>query len=152
VTYGGVGDNEDMVDKVVDLIDQITPEDIICIGWTTTLRFRLVKGNKWFCVFPNMIPDTDLLSEKTVEELIINRGHELYKDALVKRIKLINKALPDNLIVHWSWDCDNEFMFETISAETKREIHDHHWSENGNEDFATWLIGKIEENKSVILV
>jgi hypothetical protein len=152
VTFGSVGDNEDMIDKVIDLMDQIKPDDIICIGWTSTLRFRLTKDNEWWCVFPGILPDTELISRKTLEELVVNRENTLYKDALYNRIKLINKAFSNNLIIHWSWLYENEFKFDTIYSETNGYVNDHHWSEKGNAEFASWLIGKIKENENVILI
>jgi hypothetical protein len=151
-TYGSIGDNEDILDKIIDIIDTLKPDDILCIGWTSLLRFRLVKNDKWWCVFPNMIPDTKIISTQTVGEIVVNREHKLYKEALYNRIKLINKALPDNLIINWSWEDRHQFPFQTIHDETTGEINDHHWSEKGNQQFAKWLVDKINVNENVTLI
>ena len=64
-------------------------------------------------------------------------------------------ALPNNLIISWSWENDLSIkanvegvVYETISDDTDGLINDHHWSENGNKEFADWLIDKINKNKN----
>lgn len=157
VTYGSVGDNEQILDKLIDILDSIKENDILCIGWTSILRFRWAFQDKWLCMFPTTSTDfhSSFITKPAHEEMIVNRENVLYKESLLKRIKLIEMALPNNLIISWSWENNLSIkaniegvVYETISDDTDGLINDHHWSENGNKEFADWLIDKINKNKN----
>lgn len=161
VTYGSVGDNEQILDKLIDILESIKENDIICIGWTSIFRYRWAVGDEWRCMFPIISSDFNysVITKTTHEEIIINRENVLYKESLLKRIKLIETALPNNLIISWSWKNNLSKIaniegveLETISEDSDSLINDHHWSENGNKEFADWLINKINENKNTTAI
>jgi hypothetical protein len=146
-------DNYTIFDSIIDNIDKIEKNDIIIIGWSSTLRFRLVdKTNS----FNTIRPSSDLkfstlnipfqynnISLNTINEVLINRDTELYELELNRFIKIINLYLKDIKIVHWSpFQLQHPHLkikkiegidtLETISIETNEEINDYHYSENGH--------------------
>lgn len=146
-------DNYTIFDTIIDNIDKIQKNDIVIIGWTSTLRFRLVdKTNSFNTIRPSLdlkkstlhAPfEYDNISLNTINELLVNRDTELYEWELNRFIKIINLYLMDIKVLHWSpfqsqhihlkikriKEIDN---LETISMETNGEINDYHYSENAH--------------------
>jgi hypothetical protein len=146
-------DNYTIFDSIIDNIEKIKKDDIIIIGWSSTLRFRLVdKTNSFNTIRPSSdfkvstlnIPfEYNNISLNTINEVLVNRDTELYELELNRFIKIINLYLKDIKILHWSpFQLHHPYLkikkiegidiLETISIETNEEINDYHYSENGH--------------------
>ncbi len=153
-------DNYTIFDSIVDAIDAISENDIVIIGWTSTLRFRLIdKSNKFNTIRPSdsnksstltNSNEYDSISIGTINEMLINRDNELYQYELNRFIKIINKSLNTKNIIHWSpfqsthpiihiHKIDMLQDLELIKEETNGEINDTHYSENGHKDLANYF-------------
>jgi hypothetical protein len=153
-------DNYSIFDTIIDSIDAISENDIVIIGWTSTLRFRLIdKSNKFNTVRPSdSIGSSTLthsneynsISINTINEMLINRDNELYQYELNRFIKIINKSLNTKNIIHWSPFQSTQpiihihkinvlHYLELIKEETNGEVNDTHYSENGHKDLAKYF-------------
>lgn len=153
-------DNYSIFDTIIDSIDMISENDIVIIGWTSTLRFRLIdKSNKFNTIRPSDSIDSSTLSHSkeydsisinTINEILINRDNDLYQYELNRFIKIINKSLNTKNIIHWSPFQSTHHIIhihkinvlqdlELIKEETNGEINDTHYSENGHKDLAKYF-------------
>lgn len=152
-------DNYSIFDTIIDSIDSISENDIVIIGWTSTLRFRIIdKFNKFNTIRPsdsinqstlNHTYEYDMISMDTINELLINRDNDLYQYELNRFIKIINKSINAN-IIHWSPFQQSHPIInihninllknlELIRDETMGEINDTHYSENGHKELANYF-------------
>lgn len=160
------GDNYSIFDTIIDNIDNIKENDIIIVGWTTTLRFRVInKTNTFSSIRPslnikkstldNTLEYTDI-SLNTINEILINRDSYLYEEELNRYIKLINLYLKNNKILHWShFQNDHPLLnltridkldqIEKISEETNGDVMDYHYSENGHKELSKLIYNKLYE-------
>ena len=96
-------DNYSIFDIIIDNIDKIQENDVVIIGWSSTLRFRLVDKSN---TFRSIRPATDFrkstlydpyeyrnISLDTINETLVNRDNPLYEYELNRYIKLINLYL-----------------------------------------------------------
>lgn len=145
-------DNYTIYDTFCKTYPLIKEDDLVIIGWTSSLRFRMVnKMGNWTSLHPNFdnyLKDFEHLSENTLNEMFINRQNTNYTDEVNTWINFINTACIDKKIIHWSTikGGDGElntfhmFGMERIDAETKGLINDAHFSEKGQEQLAFELI------------
>ena len=133
---GGM-DNYTIMEKFCENLNEYKKGDMVIIGWGPKERFRVVDeiNDKWMTV-SNFIPNENQVSLKTVQEIRINRIHDLYNEEVKNWSKLIKFALKDILFYSWSWTWIHLHDFEEIRQETNNEIRDGHWSENGHKLFA----------------
>jgi hypothetical protein len=146
-------DNYTIFDTIIDNIDKIEANDIVIIGWTSTLRFRLVsKNNNFNTIRPNEDLKSSTLNStfeynsitlNTINEILVNRNTELYEWELNRFIKIINLYLKDVKILHWSpFQLHHPHLkikriseidrLETISMETAGVLNDYHYSESAH--------------------
>lgn len=148
-----------------DNVSNISPNDYVIIQWTEYHRFRLVNNEdkwdgftahtKWSKYKLEKFPD---ISYETVLEIIVNRKHEHYKNEVCSWEKLIRTVIPsDKLLIWYPFDMvayNGMFVksIETIKDETKGEIVDLHFSENGNIQLSKILLDKLlgDTNKKII--
>lgn len=170
----GGADNYTIFETIVDVIDTINENDIVIIGWSSTLRFRLIdKNNSFSTIRPNNFNlDTTLFSQstllntenfenissKTITELIVNRDSVLFQYEVNRFIKIINLYLNNKCkIIHWSpFQCINNNMniikidslehLEKIVNETNGFIEDNHYSENGHRVLSEYFYDLITKN------
>lgn len=159
-------DNYTIFDTIIDNIDKIEPTDIVIIGWTSTLRFRLVdRNNEFNTIRPSNSLDKSTLdstfeykniSLNTINEMIVNRDSELFEYELNRFIKIINLYLNNVKILHWSpfqhnhpylkiVNIDGLDSFETISMETNNEVIDYHYSENAHNELSKKIYNILYE-------
>lgn len=180
LAIGGT-DNYTILDSIINVLNPIDSADIIIIGWSSTLRFRLVNTNNTFNTILPLRVDNGVklnkevfpleLSKSTLEELAVNRDNLIYIDELNNYIKLLNFAFPNNKIIHWSPflrqekdgllntrsnSISNLNHLERVTEETSGKIDDYHYSENGHivlaEEFLNIIKNyKIENFKKSIL-
>jgi hypothetical protein len=168
-------DNYTIIDTVIDSLSKINSDDIIIIGWSSTIRFRIAsKNNNFLTIRPNIlnnnkstINDTTYLTDVCTDclnEVIVNRSNQIYIDEINRYIKLINHMYPNNVIIHWSpFKQETKGMYitpiepkiEKIFEETNNEISDMHFSEHGHEQMSNYFYGLIknyDNNKKVKLL
>lgn len=164
---GGV-DNSHIMEEFCKVVDKINEGDILIFGWTNQTRFRLVnKYDQWGHFNPDprydngffahkKIDTFDLLSERTIQELLINRSNILYSLELCNWIKLINFSIK-NKVIHWTWYpklskcgiiCSKKY--KTIREETNEVVDDGHWCEDSHYEFSDYLIEILNSNEKQI--
>lgn len=169
---GGI-DNYTIFETILDVIDSIKENDIVFIGWSSTLRFRLVgKNNSFVTIRPNNFnldtvsfsqstltntEEFENISLKTITELLINRDNALFQYEVNRFIKIINLYLNNKCkVIHWSpFQFINNNMniikiecikdLEKISDETNGYINDGHYSENGHKILSEYFYDLISK-------
>jgi hypothetical protein len=164
-------DNNHIFEEYCKVCDEIHPDDIVIIGWTNQQRIRLAtKNNSWGFFTPKLRNENgffvhksmdkfDLISETTIQELLINRESIIYTKELGNWIKLINRSNRETKIIHWSWyDKINEIGelyitgYEAIGKETNGIVDDNHWTESSHYKLADYFIKLISfDNKTKLL-
>jgi hypothetical protein len=142
-------DNYTIFNHFCGLINQIKKDDIVFIGWTETNRFRLFseKLNRFLSLNAWSIENNDIehISQKTINEILINRRNHNWAEEVHNWIKLINKLseLVGFKVIHWSfygifseYNILDELMYqglETIHDETNGIVNDrYHLGEKGH--------------------
>jgi hypothetical protein len=152
--------NYSIFQKICDNVDNIYDDDLVIVQWTQYTRFRLVNNNNnWEDFFLNyenykqQLENCSHLSEKTIQEVFVNRLNNLYLEEVKSWEKIIRKALPNNKILFWS-PFDEIYghgkivkSLETITMETNKEIVDPHFSENGHILLSEILLSEINNTK-----
>lgn len=149
---GEASDNSTILSRIIENIDKIEDDDVISIGWSTVTRFRLVnfKYNVWDIINPGHdIAEGSLISQKTIEEIGVNRTHDFYFNELCDWVKLLNKLFKNNKVIQWTWTQRNILKFDRIVDETNGLLNDNHWSERGHQEFAEWFINCYNNNNTV---
>jgi hypothetical protein len=155
-------DNHTIFENVVKDLDKIQIDDVVIINWTSTLRFRII--NKWD-MFSSIIPNDYkyngkhyTISSDTLDDMIVMRDSVKYMDEVNHFIKIINKVLPNNKIIHWTpFDNDCNINADTISHleriwdETNKEVNDYHFSETGHLELSRILYNRLVSQKTDII-
>jgi hypothetical protein len=144
-------DNYTILQTICDTIWKIKPNDIVIIGWSSPLRFRMVSEyNDWRTYIPAEIN----FKEPLIAEILVNRDNDIYALEVRSWIRLIDSAFPNNKVIHWTpFDSnitDNYISGEdypTITMETNGELVDFHFSEEGQIRLANKLMELIKEEK-----
>jgi hypothetical protein len=122
-------------------------------------------SNKFFhTIILNHLPDLPLISERTLQEILVNRDSELFLKEIMGWMDLLNYTFKNNKIVYWSafsefekskivnnlyWSYYKGKM--EIINETKGVINDHHLSEFGCKVLADIMINYINNNGSTLI-
>jgi hypothetical protein len=152
-------DNYSILQKFCDNVKNIKKNDLVIIGWSSPLRFRLVS-NDWITILPNYDKfstkeiDKTKISESTLIEILLNRDDIRYCNEVNSWIKLLNNL--DKKIIHWTpfdqrLDCMFLNKFETIFIETNGELNDWHFSENGHLQLSDLFINKFKKKNKMLL-
>jgi lysophospholipase L1-like esterase len=157
----GGTDNYSIFQSVCDSVHRINSNDVIIIGWSSTIRFRLVDNlGRWkpiIPVFDRNAHNLENVSNNTLEEILLNRDSEVYKNEVRSWIKLLNHTFQNNLLIHWSW-VDNSVApnyfgnIATIQTETNGTIDDGHYCEKGHIQLAKEFMDMISTNKNRRLI
>jgi hypothetical protein len=150
-------DNYTILERVCENVDKIKDDDLIIIGWSAPTRFRLVNQNetKWISIRESNKNEIDLfgkmISESTLQEILINRTALLYTNEVNNWIKLLNQTFKYNKIIQWSPFIKNFNgiylnEFNRIKNETNDELKDHHPSEMGHIELANRFVSIINKN------
>jgi hypothetical protein len=151
-------DNYSILQKFCDNVKNIKKNDLVIIGWSSPLRFRLVS-NDWITILPNNDKfstkeiDKTKISESTLIEILLNRDDVRYCNEVNSWIKLLNNL--DKNIIHWTpfdqrLDCMFLNKFETIFTETNGELNDWHFSENGHIQLSDLFINKFKSKNKIL--
>jgi hypothetical protein len=154
-------DNYSILQMVCNHVDKINSEDIIIIGWSNVIRFRLVNDlGSWCRVLSNYSRNypafvANDISDNTINEILVNREHPLHLTEIRSWIKLLDFTFHKNTIIHWSPFHNNisnhSFgcaKYEKIRFETNGKLDDGHFSETGQFDLAKDLMEIINNTKS----
>lgn len=160
----GGWDNISIFEEFCKSANDIKDGDYIIFGWSDPVRFRL--ANYEFTNWANYLPSNydnliENISKQTIEEILINRNHKLYKNELFNWINLINFSLKNCKVIHWTW-CGNlskladwsngstltNGCIDTITTETKGVMHDSHYSESGHLILAN-LLEKVPDKNTL---
>jgi hypothetical protein len=162
---GGL-DNDTIMDKICESIEDIRDNDIIIIGWSSVSRFRLSTINKtWEIFLPNskkldlkLNNFKNLISRETIDEILINRDSLLYINELNLRIKLLNRTFQKNKIIHWSPFTNTKINglllneLNNITTETNQECINAHYSETGHIELSRIFLEIINSENKVKLL
>lgn len=157
----GGSDNYSIFQSICDSVHNIKSDDIILVGWSSTTRFRLVdKWDEWKHIIPNFDRNQRTLeniSQSTIDEILVNRTHNLYIEEVRSWLKLLNYTFSNNTIIHWSaleyTAAHNYFRnLPTIRLETNGEIDDNHYCEEGHIQLANEFMKMLSENRTRRLI
>lgn len=160
-------DNYTILDSIIPYLNAIKQTDIIIVGWSNTLRFRVAnKLNTFTTIHPKVLDkifeqnknqQKFELSNSAITEFSINRDNPIYIDELNNYIKLLNFTFSNHVIIHWSpFELDKFGLLtttpslsnlETTSQETNKIVKDNHFSENAHKLIAEQLIDVIANFK-----
>lgn len=151
-------DNYTIFENICNASPHIKKNDIIIVGWTSLQRFRLaLDSGTWIKLLPNAKRDVSSLqniSNKTIDEIFVNRMNDLYLSEVVSWIKFIDSAFSSNIVIHWSpfgLNLSKHFLkihYMDIKTETNGEVDDGHYSEIGHVNLAKDLLKFIQTPNS----
>jgi hypothetical protein len=162
---GGI-DNRTILDSIIDSLGTIKDDDIIIIGWSSILRFRLVNtSNKFQAVLPS-IPRKIYknlgfdVKPSTLEDILVNRSHVNYVKEHNKTIKMIRFLFKKNTVIQWSPFCMNNcgdgmkveniiLDIQNIRTETDGDVDDGHFSEKTQRDLAEKLLSILDKGGNI---
>jgi hypothetical protein len=156
--------NDSIFEQVCLNINKIGDDDIVIIGWSCPLRFRLsaeIGELNWVNMLPfykkSRIGEGNSktlfkksISDNTLDEIFYNRRSIRYVDEIVYRVQLINKALNKNKVAHWSPFPDYILDIKSITGctnifnETNGKINDPHFSEKGHIELSETLLKMLD--------
>jgi hypothetical protein len=125
---------------------KIKPDDIVIFGWTELTRMLVpfeIDKDKYIwrsTIFPN-----NFLSQKTNDEIAVMLNVEIYREKQMETIKFIEKILPNNITINWTWSTIPHEHSLTITKETNGLLNDFHYGEEGHR----FLFNKIKEQLGV---
>jgi hypothetical protein len=157
----GGSSNQTILETICNSINDIQLDDVVIVGWSSPIRFRVVdEYGGWQHMIPHMLLNFKKIgniSAESVLEILENRYHEKYSEEVDNWVKLIDKALIGNKVVHWKYHTDKINVhaisnLEGINKETKGLIDDGHYSENGQLIVAKELIKIINSGNKKKLI
>jgi hypothetical protein len=160
----GGNSNSQIIDDFCKISTEISSKDMLFIGWTDTMRFRLyseinknfvkTNPNGWSEMLPN-------ISENTINEIRINRSNDYWTNEVYsweRVIKRLAKLVGFDLHI-WSFflQFPEYNIFPTllnlgatrISEETNGLINDNHFGEKGHQVQFEYFINKIKTPKLI---
>lgn len=147
-------DNYTIFQHICDNVNDLDGS-IVVINWSEPIRFRMVDTStqKWKTIIPESVmrlnkglPYVNGVINETIDDVFVNRENPLWITEVNSWINLINKALQNSVVIHWSWYNNNDR--ETITKETNGDVIDFHYSEKGHAQLADWIIKQIENGGS----
>ena len=144
-SIGGIC-NEHIFMLFMENYSKIKPDDIVIFGWTELTRMLVpfeIDKDKYIwksSIFPN-----NFLSQKTNDEIAVMLNVEIYREKQMETIKFIEKILPNNITINWTWSTIPHEHSLTITKETNGLLNDFHYGEEGHR----FLFNKIKEQLGV---
>jgi len=166
----GGSDNNTIFETFCKNIKNIKKDDIVIIGWSSVVRFRLAENeSRWKMFVPayggddqkkkwmdKQIKDINNISIKTIDEILVNRMSHLYINEINILINFLEYIVKDFKIINWSAyengkiNTNYAAFCERITTETKEEIQDGHFSEKGHLQLSEFLIDILNNNQKLL--
>jgi hypothetical protein len=167
----GGADNYTIFHTIIKNLEKIKKDDIVIIGWSSTIRFRIATNtNKFKPIHGYMAGLTNDrlnelgigVSQQTIQEIFYNRRNNLYVTEVNDYIQILKLALKDQKVINWSPFYDNFKMgmnitpipqLKSIKDETKSKVSDLHFGEPSHFELADFfydLIIKYNDKKTLI--
>jgi len=158
-------DNYEIFENFCKKINEIKKDDVVIIGWTQISRCRLFSEyyNKLFTINiweTNENKHFSNISQKTIEELMVNRSNKIWADEVYNWMDIINK-LSDLIkfkLHYWSFFSEfkeiciiNDLLklgAEYITNETNRKVYNDHFGQKGHEVQAEYFKKLILNKKN----
>lgn len=144
-------DNYTIFQEICNNINQMDGS-IVIINWSEPVRFRMVDTStqKWRTIIPSSVmrlkrglPYVNGIMNETIDDIFVNRENQLWVTEINSWINIINKALSNCTVVHWTWYDNTER--ETITEETNGDVVDFHYSEKGHLQLSEWILEQIND-------
>jgi hypothetical protein len=119
----GGASNYHIFNQFIDVCELIEKDDILIFGWTQLGRFIAVNTvqNLISQVLPNGAEYDDLgMSKTTIEEILVNRTHPLWKTEVMNWIKFINVFVEKIGVEVYHWSSDDRIF----DAQNKEVFND----------------------------
>ena len=162
-------DNYSIFENMCKVADKITANDVVIIGWTQVIRFRLFSErfnqfrsiNVWDITKNQELID---VSKDTIQEIIINRDNERWVKEVYNWMNVINRLskLVKFKLIYWSFFPDFAELYimndlfklgaETITQETNNVISNWHFGERGHEIQAKYFMEIVENKRKLKLI
>ena len=142
-------DNYTIFQEICNNINELD-NSIVIINWSEPIRFRMVdiSTQKWRTIIPSSVmrlkkglPYVNGVKNETIDDTFLNRENQLWLTEINSWINIINKALSNSIVIHWTWYNNTER--ETITEETNGEVEDFHYSEKGHQQLSEWILEQI---------
>ena len=167
----GGADNYTIFHTIIQNLDKINKDDVVIIGWSSTVRFRIVDSSNKFKpiqIWMENLDDVRLkkieidISSKTINEIFYNRKSGTYIGEINDYIKVLKLLLKEQKVINWSPFYDNFKMgmnvtqidlLDTIIDETKYKVLDGHFCEPSHFALADYfydLIIRYNDKKTLI--
>lgn len=143
-------DNYTIFQEICNNINEMD-DSIVIINWSEPIRFRMVDTStqKWRTIIPESVmrlkkglPYVNGVKNDTIDDTFLNRENQLWLSEINSWITIINKALSNSVVVHWTWYNNKER--ETITEETNGDVVDFHYSEKGHQQLSDWILEQIK--------
>ena len=167
MSMGGCS-NQSILHTYIKNIDNINQDDIVIVGWTQPIRFRIAsKRNDFYDVIIAVAPYMEEFIDMSVDSLndfTINRStHSIYWDELIDYIKVIDKSTKTKNIIHWTWVSPTDKIdtniyerqfynlllpfkkYKSVKEETNGDVDDFHYGEVGHMELAVDLLDEIKK-------
>jgi hypothetical protein len=167
MSMGGCS-NQSILHTFIKNIDSIKSDDIVIIGWTQPIRFRIgSKHNDFYDVIIAVAPHMEEFIDMSIDSLndfTINRStHSIYWDELIDYVNIINKSLKTKFVYHWTWVSPTDKIdsnvyekqfydlllpfkkYKTIREETNGNIDDFHYGGLGHNQLSNDLLVEIKK-------
>lgn len=115
----GASSNYTIFSQFIKSIEQIKKNDIVIIGWTSLLRYRISKKmpsdvgeNKFADILP-LVDFNDEFYEQTgftkntIDTILYNRGHEIWSQEVWEWCKIIKEYCKSKLVTCLFWTSDD---------------------------------------------
>jgi hypothetical protein len=119
----------------------IKSNDIVIFGWSNIQRILIPNNGMWF----SNLHGFKTLSQNTQDEIRIMRSDPLFVQRQLEIIDFINNCLSSDITtIHWTWSTIPHKNSLSIYTETKGEIDDSHYSEEGHLDLYQKILTQLK--------
>ena len=138
--------NDFMFLEFMKNFNNIKSNDIVVFGWANIQRFLIPNNGMWF----SNLYGFKNLSQETQDEIRIMRSDPLFVQRQLEIIDFINNSLSDDITtIHWTWSTVHHKDSLSICTETKGEIDDSHYSEEGHFDLYQKILSQLKSTNRV---
>jgi hypothetical protein len=119
----------------------IKSNDIVIFGWSNIQRILIPNNGMWF----SNLHGFKTLSQNTQDEIRIMRSDPMFIQRQHEIINFIDDCLSNDVTtIHWTWATIPHKNSLSIYTETKGEIDDSHYSEEGHFDLYQKILSQLK--------